>query len=175
MVSDCPLYALKARRRVVRNPEFVPDTRGQCPRSDLDLDGKAFLDIGFGQGLSLMIAHQEGAVVTGMDINPKCAQIVERNKKVLGINDEIETGYYVHKSSLDNLDYDEEMNIVASKAQFREAVMPHGVVRSTLQDTAALLGASGTYVLNKYGTTHIVKAKADEYQGDMELTLRLLP
>jgi len=41
--------------------------------ADIDLQGKAFLDRCFGQGLSVLIARQEGALVTGMDINPKCA------------------------------------------------------------------------------------------------------
>lgn len=55
------------------------------------LNGKTFLDIGFGQGLSLLLAHQSGALVTGMDINPKCAQVVARNKHRLGVFDDIET------------------------------------------------------------------------------------
>jgi 2-polyprenyl-6-hydroxyphenyl methylase/3-demethylubiquinone-9 3-methyltransferase len=58
---------------------------------DVDLQDKTFLDIGFGQGLSLLIASKEGALVTGMEINPKCAEVVERNKQVLGIEDRIET------------------------------------------------------------------------------------
>ncbi len=57
----------------------------------VELKGKTFLDIGFGQGLSLLIAHQEGAQVTGMDINPKCAQVVEKNKPALGVEAHIET------------------------------------------------------------------------------------
>jgi len=56
-----------------------------------DLKGRTFLDIGFGQGLSLLIAHQSGAYVTGMDINPKCARVVARNKRELGIAEDIET------------------------------------------------------------------------------------
>jgi ubiquinone/menaquinone biosynthesis C-methylase UbiE len=59
--------------------------------ADVDLTGKTFLDVGFGQGLSLLIAHQEGAMVTGLDINPKCAQVVERNKQALGVEEDIET------------------------------------------------------------------------------------
>lgn len=57
----------------------------------VDIKGKTFLDIGFGQGLSLLIAHLEGARVAGMDINPKCAQVVERNKQFLDVDDDIET------------------------------------------------------------------------------------
>jgi ubiquinone/menaquinone biosynthesis C-methylase UbiE len=59
--------------------------------ADVNLAGKTFLDVGFGQGLSLLIAHQEGAVVTGMDINPKCAQVVEKNQQALGVEEDIET------------------------------------------------------------------------------------
>jgi 2-polyprenyl-6-hydroxyphenyl methylase/3-demethylubiquinone-9 3-methyltransferase len=45
----------------------------------IDLNGKTFLDIGFGQGLSLLIATEMGAVSTGVDINPKCATVLKKN------------------------------------------------------------------------------------------------
>src|SRR5688572_30797533 len=35
---------------------------------------RTFLEIGFGQGLSLLSALQAGACVVGCDINPKCAE-----------------------------------------------------------------------------------------------------
>lgn len=57
---------------------------------DVELKGKRFLDIGFGQGLSLMLAHQAGAQVTGMDINPKCAEVVQKNQALLGIEGHLE-------------------------------------------------------------------------------------
>jgi len=41
---------------------------------DVPLDGRSFLEIGFGQGLSLLFAQQKGARVVGCDINPKCAE-----------------------------------------------------------------------------------------------------
>ncbi|HEX2852166.1 MAG TPA: methyltransferase domain-containing protein [Opitutaceae bacterium] len=41
---------------------------------NVPLAGRTFLDIGFGQGLSLLSAHQAGARVVGCDINPKCAE-----------------------------------------------------------------------------------------------------
>lgn len=37
------------------------------------LDGRAFLDIGFGQGLALLCAAEAGARPVGLDINPTCA------------------------------------------------------------------------------------------------------
>lgn len=42
--------------------------------------GKSFLDIGFGQGLSLLSAAASGARVVGVDINPTCGEVLARNK-----------------------------------------------------------------------------------------------
>jgi len=50
----------------------------------IDLQGKSFLDIGFGQGLSLINAHRLGAVVTGTDINPKCREALRQSATVAG-------------------------------------------------------------------------------------------
>lgn len=44
------------------------------------LSGKNFLDIGFGQGLSLMSAATLGADVVGCDINKKCGAALESNR-----------------------------------------------------------------------------------------------
>ncbi len=48
----------------------------------LDLAGKSFLDIGFGQGLSLLIAAEMGAQAVGCDINPTCGEVLERNREL---------------------------------------------------------------------------------------------
>lgn len=40
----------------------------------VQLAGRSFLDIGFGQGLSLLLACRAGARAVGCDINPKCAE-----------------------------------------------------------------------------------------------------
>ena len=49
-------------------------------RGSVSVAGKSFLDIGFGQGLSLLSAMSAGAQVVGCDISPKCAQVLERNR-----------------------------------------------------------------------------------------------
>jgi len=49
--------------------------------ADVPLQGKAFLDIGFGQGLSLLTAASLGGVVHGCDLNPKCAGVLLRNRR----------------------------------------------------------------------------------------------
>src|ERR1700730_10052030 len=48
--------------------------------SGIDIQGKSFLDIGFGQGFSLLSARAGGAVAVGCDINPECLEIIDRNR-----------------------------------------------------------------------------------------------
>jgi len=47
----------------------------------IDLKGHSFLDIGFGQGLSLLVAAECGATTVGCDINPKCAEVLIANRR----------------------------------------------------------------------------------------------
>jgi len=42
---------------------------------------RSFLDIGFGQGLSLLSAAALGAEVVGVDINPTCGDVLKRNQR----------------------------------------------------------------------------------------------
>lgn len=46
-----------------------------------NIQGKTFLDIGFGQGLSLLNATVLGAKTAGCDINPKCKEVLESNMR----------------------------------------------------------------------------------------------
>ncbi len=48
---------------------------------EIDLNGKTFLDIGFGQGLGLLNAATLGAKIVGNDINPKCAEVLKFNQQ----------------------------------------------------------------------------------------------
>lgn len=48
----------------------------------VELPGRRFLDIGFGQGFSLLSARAAGARVTGCDINPKCHEVIARNRRL---------------------------------------------------------------------------------------------
>jgi len=45
-----------------------------------DISGKTFLDIGFGQGMSLLLATERKAITFGCDINPICKEVLEHNK-----------------------------------------------------------------------------------------------
>lgn len=50
---------------------------------DISLQGASFLDIGFGQGLSLLCAARAGARIHGLDINPKCREVFLANARQL--------------------------------------------------------------------------------------------
>ncbi|MCD4827857.1 MAG: class I SAM-dependent methyltransferase [Candidatus Cloacimonetes bacterium] len=53
----------------------------------LPLDGSSFLDIGFGQGMSLILAHRRGAKCVGNDINPLSREILAYNLSQSGLPD----------------------------------------------------------------------------------------
>ena len=46
----------------------------------IELRDRSFLDIGFGQGFSLLSAQSLGARVVGCDINPRCGEVLRRNE-----------------------------------------------------------------------------------------------
>jgi 2-polyprenyl-3-methyl-5-hydroxy-6-metoxy-1,4-benzoquinol methylase len=56
----------------------------------IKLDNKRFLDIGFGQGLTLLNAASMGAKVTGCDSNPKCTQALELTRAQINDLQDIE-------------------------------------------------------------------------------------
>ena len=47
---------------------------------NIPLKDKTFLDIGFGQGLSLLAAKAMGAQVVGVDVNPRCVNVLARSQ-----------------------------------------------------------------------------------------------
>lgn len=49
----------------------------------ISMVGVDFLDIGFGQGLSLLCAGRKGARIHGLDINPKCREVFLANARRL--------------------------------------------------------------------------------------------
>lgn len=115
--------------------------------AEVDLTGKTFLDVGFGQGLSLLIAYQEGAMVTGLDINPKCAQVVERNKQALGVEEDIETivGSVLNPEDLAKLQ-DRQFDIVHSWG-----VLHHtGDMASAINNACRFVKPDGHLVLAIY-------------------------
>ncbi|HEX2957324.1 MAG TPA: class I SAM-dependent methyltransferase [Chitinispirillaceae bacterium] len=54
--------------------------------SGIPLKGKTFLDIGFGQGLSLLFANEAGAVTVGNDINPSCYDAINESARFFNLS-----------------------------------------------------------------------------------------
>jgi hypothetical protein len=65
------------------NPAKICQARADFQKlhQDIPLAGRSFLDIGFGQGLSLLSAASSGARCLGIDINPRCLQVLDENRK----------------------------------------------------------------------------------------------
>ncbi len=66
-------HALTVERVARAREEFAVLLNG------IELTGKTFLDIGFGQGLSLLSAAALGARAAGCDLDPTCAEVLRRN------------------------------------------------------------------------------------------------
>jgi len=130
-------------------PAKVGQAREQfhCLLKDCPLADRSFLDIGFGQGLSLLLAAEAGARVTGLDINPTCAEVLERNKQVLGIDvpTEILVGSILDdaaKTRLDNRYFD----VVHSWG-----VLHHtGDMYAAIEQAVSLVNPGGCLVLAIY-------------------------
>lgn len=74
--------------------------------ADVPLKSHSFLEIGFGQGLSLLIAQQKGALVVGCDINPKCAEalaITRRHFPALPVEPTIVVGSILESAVISRL------------------------------------------------------------------------
>jgi 2-polyprenyl-6-hydroxyphenyl methylase/3-demethylubiquinone-9 3-methyltransferase len=74
--SDFSSRALTPRRVVQARINFS----SLIKHAMIGLNNRTFLDIGFGQGLSLLSAASEGARVVGCDINPTCGEVLARNR-----------------------------------------------------------------------------------------------
>ncbi len=67
-------------RRALR-PERAAQARADFAAllDGVELAGRSFLDVGFGQGLSLLSAAASGARAAGCELDPLCARVLRRN------------------------------------------------------------------------------------------------
>ena len=78
----------------------------------LDLKGKTFLDMGTGSGIVGLFASRAGAIVTGVDINPRAIECAKENAAAAGL--EIE---YRHSDLFSNL-RDRQFDVIAWNPPF---------------------------------------------------------
>src|SRR6516162_1131003 len=69
--------------RKALNRESVRQAKEDFQRllEGIPLENRSFLDIGFGQGLSLLTAASGGARCLGIDINARCLQVLSQNRE----------------------------------------------------------------------------------------------
>jgi SAM-dependent methyltransferase len=122
----------------------------------IPLKDRSFLDIGFGQGLSLLSAALAGAICLGIDINPRCIQVLEDNRRnffpeIAG--DRISTfqGSILDPESIQKLRShrfakDGAFDIVHSWGALHHS----GAMFRAIQNSAALVGQGGHLLLAIY-------------------------
>ena len=120
----------------------------------IDLPNRSFLDIGFGQGLTLLAASEMGASVTGNDINPKCFQALDQNVQFFPSVSLSEMPIVIG-SILDNSVVDELMEKSPGRKGY-DIVHSWGVLHHTgdmnkaVQNTALMVRPGGHLILALY-------------------------
>ena len=142
--------------RSALTPERAVQARSSFSKllDGIPLRGRRFLDIGFGQGLSLLCAVEAGAFAFGCDINPKCREALESSSIQFPLvrTDEIPV---VIGSILDG-------EVVARIAHYGDGhgrfdivhswgVLHHtGDMRRAIRNAAALVNEGGHFVIALY-------------------------
>jgi 2-polyprenyl-6-hydroxyphenyl methylase/3-demethylubiquinone-9 3-methyltransferase len=121
---------------------------------NVNLRGQSFLDIGFGQGFSLLAAASLGARVAGCDINPKCRTVLDRNlplfPELVGLKPDVELGSILDPEVVQRL-----RSRVASEGGFDVVhswgVLHHtGDMRRAIEHAATLVRPAGVLVIAIY-------------------------
>ncbi len=118
----------------------------------IPIQGKSFLDIGFGQGLSLLFAQRAGAHVCGTDINPKCREALEITASVLKTDIDVPI---VIGSILDGHIVESLRALAPSQKGFdivhSWGVLHHtGHMKTALHNAASLIADNGYLILAIY-------------------------
>jgi SAM-dependent methyltransferase len=120
---------------------------------NIELKEKSFVEIGFGQGLSLLIAKQKESVVIGCDINQKCQEALERTQvnfpQLKSVKIPVIIGSILEQNTINQL-------LKCSKNQGFDIVHSWGVLHHTgnmekaIYNTASLVKEGGIFVLAIY-------------------------
>lgn len=135
-------------------PERVSESRAAFAKllDGVPLTGRAFLDIGFGQGLILVMAQEKGATVTGCDINEKCVHAFRATCKQLDV---AQTEPRLVIGSILNDDFVEQQLRAPSGGGF-DVVHSWGVLHHTgdmakaIANAASLVKPGGHFVIAIY-------------------------
>lgn len=146
--SDFSRSAATAERADEARRDFASLMEG------IDLRDRSFLDIGFGQGFSLLSAASMGARVAGCDINPKCGAVLKHNlalfPEAAGATLDVEIGSILDPAVVHRL-----RSGVAAQGGFDVvhswgALHHTGNMRRAIQQAASLVRPGGVLVLAIY-------------------------
>ncbi len=125
----------------------------------INLTDKTFLDIGFGQGLSLLIATENLVIPVGCDINPKCSSVLNYNrnffKNIENVNIPIITGSILEDETIKEIkNNSNKFDVVHSWG-----VLHHtGKMWKTVKIASSLVDKEGYLIIaiyNKHWTSKI--------------------
>ena len=125
---------------------------------EIPLKDRSFLEIGFGQGISLLSAASAGAICLGIDINPRCIQVLEQNWKNFFSNiasDRITTfqGSILEPESIQKLKSHRFAKNGVFDIVHSWGVLHHtGAMLEAIQNSAGLVAQGGHLILAIYQT-----------------------
>jgi SAM-dependent methyltransferase len=147
------------------------------------LKGRSFCDIGFGQGLSLLIAEETGARVVGCDINPLCGEVLLKNRSFFQSLKATKKPPVVIGSILDKSTIDALVKLGPNSGIGNDVVHSWGVLHHTgalwkaLEAAAGLTAPGGALVLaiyNRHWTSLIWKAIKWSYCRSPRIAQKIL-
>ena len=121
----------------------------------IELQGRSFLDIGFGQGFSLLTARALGAEVVGCDIDPKCHEVIQRNRSLFpdAGNGRIplRIGSILDNSTVDALRREQAAHVQGYDIVHSWGVLHHtGAMHRAIANAASLVRPGGHLVIAIY-------------------------
>jgi len=139
------------------NPERAAQARShfESLMGGIPLAGSSFLDIGFGQGFSLLSALALGAKAVGCDINPKCHSVISSNRRLFPDAEEMPIELHVG-SILDGATVKALRASAAVAGRGFDVVHSWGVLHHTgdmklaVANAGSLVGPDGYFVLAIY-------------------------
>ena len=120
----------------------------RCLVDPVDLAGKSFLDIGFGQGLALLLAAEMGAEVSGIDNDAANLKALESTRAVFGVETMPRTliGSILDKDFLQKIAREGRYDVVHAWG-----VLHHtGDMQQAVRNAAGLVKEGGTFICALY-------------------------
>jgi len=131
-------------------PERVSEARRAFSllTEKIELPGKSFLDVGFGQGLTLFLAAEAGAVVRGIDSDPQCEEAKNQTRRFFP---QIKTPATTVASILDEAFVRDQEALGGYDVVHSWGVLHHtGHMHRAFRNTARLVKPGGALVIAVY-------------------------